>query len=181
MSDDATGDGPTRSSSKRIAEHRGAARQGATRFVRQPPTDQGQQGRVIRARAHSHGRSVHESELTKNSPRVISQYRFVKFGSDDNHVVQAAAAMDLIIGATGILGASAVEDRVDVVMMGIVDMKAGGTITRGALVTADSSGQAVAAAPAAGVNNRVGGIALASAVSGDIIPVMLVQHQIQGA
>ena len=48
-------------------------------------------------------------------------------------------------------------------------------------MTADADGKAVAAAPGSGVNIRVAGVALVSAASGDIIPVLLAPQQIQGA
>lgn len=111
---------------------------------------------------------------------AVTKRRLVKFGSADATVVQAAAATDLIIGASGDLDAAS-GARVSVVVAGIADVEAGGNITRGALVTADADGKAVAAAPAAGVNNRVAGVAMVSAASGDIIPVLLAPQQTQGA
>lgn len=94
---------------------------------------------------------------------------YVKFGADDNTVVAAAAATDAIIGANDniprVLG-----DRVDVLHVGIADVKLGtGGITRGAEVTSDATGQGVAAAS----TNRIGGIALTSGVANDIVPVLL--------
>ncbi len=120
--------------------------------------------------------------LTKSytAGAAVTKRRLVKFGSADATVVQAAAATDLIIGASGELSAAS-GARIEVVVAGIADVEAGGSITRGAKVTADSDGKAVAAAPAQGVNNQVGGIAMVSASSGDIIPVLLIPHQIQGA
>ncbi|HSF94787.1 MAG TPA: capsid cement protein, partial [Thermohalobaculum sp.] len=71
-------------------------------------------------------------------------------------------------------------DRVDVQMSGIAEVDCAGTITRGALVTSNATGQAVAAAPAAGTNNGVIGIAMASYVSGDVGEVLIVPQQVQG-
>jgi hypothetical protein len=110
---------------------------------------------------------------------TIAKYRFVKFGSDDDTVVQAAAATDLVLGATTDIAAASGE-RTDVVLDGITEIEAGGSVTRGAKVTSDADGKAVAAAPAQGVNNQIGGIALRSAASGDIIPVLLKQSVMQG-
>jgi hypothetical protein len=119
--------------------------------------------------------------LTKNftTGGAVTKRRLVKFSADAT-VVQAAAATDLIIGAVAELDAES-GGRCDVHVMGIADVESGGTISRGALVTADSNGKAVAASPAAGVNNRVAGIAMVAASSGDIFPVLLMPHQIQGA
>ena len=54
-------------------------------------------------------------------------------------------------------------------------------ITPGALITADASGKAVAAAPAAGVNNRTGGTLLVNGAAGDIAKSFINPGQIQGA
>ncbi len=124
--------------------------------------------------------------LTKafNAGGAIASYTIVKFGADDDTVVAAAAATDSLIGAVALVAPpgsnAATGDRVDVQLEGIADIKAGGNITRGGLVTSDASGQVVAAAPGAGVNNRIIGTALASAVSGDIIPVLIRPGSVQG-
>lgn len=111
---------------------------------------------------------------------AIGAYTLVKFGSDDKHVVEATAATDAIIGVTGQLGASAAEEPVDVILTGIAEVKYGGSVTRGALLTATTGGQAVAASPGAGTNASVIGRAMASGVSGDIGSVLLSPGQIQG-
>ena len=59
-------------------------------------------------------------------------------------------------------------------------MEFGGTVARGAPVTADASGKAVAAAPAAGSNVRIIGFAEVSAVAGDIAPVLIAPGVMQG-
>lgn len=111
---------------------------------------------------------------------AIAAFTLVKFDAADNQVVAAAAATDLIIGvSTGVASDSG--EMCDVIVGGLGEVKAAGNITRGALVTANAAGDAVAAAPAAGVNNRVAGIAMASAVDDDIVPLLVVPHQIQGA
>ena len=119
--------------------------------------------------------------LTKNfiAETAVTRYRIVKFGSSDGNVVQAAAATDAMIGVVAELDAAGGE-RVDVHLAGLAEVEFGGTVTRGALVTADSQGRAVAAAPAAGVNNRVIGVAMVSAASGDIASVLIAPQQIQG-
>lgn len=115
---------------------------------------------------------------------TIAKWRIVKFGADDDHVIQGAAATDSLIGVVDLPGdptvTAAAEDRVDVVRGGEVDVKAGGTITRGDLVTSDASGQAVTAAPSTGANNRILGVAMKSAVSGDVIPVLIGLCNLQG-
>lgn len=112
---------------------------------------------------------------------TLNPYRLVKFGADDDHVIQTAAVGDAIFGVIDIPGsAAAAEDRVDVMTHGIADVILGGTVTRGGLITTDATGQGVAAAPAAGVNNSVIGRAMISGVVGDIIPVLIATGQVQG-
>lgn len=110
---------------------------------------------------------------------AINPYRIVKLGAADYGVVQGASAADSLIGVTTEVDATTGE-RVDVVHSGIADVRLGGAVTRGQFITSDASGQGVAAAPAAGVNNRIVGIALVSGVSGDIAPVLLTPRSIQG-
>lgn len=115
---------------------------------------------------------------------TIAKNRIVKFGADDNHVIQGAAATDSLIGIVDFPGPLSdtclVEESVDVVLNGVAEIKLGGTVVRGGLLTSDATGQGVAAAPATGVNNRVIGIAMASGVVGDIIGVMLNPANFQG-
>lgn len=111
---------------------------------------------------------------------TVNPSRFVKFDSADDLVIQGAAATDLLIGVSvETIGASSGES-LDVIHAGLAYVEAGGNITRGTKVTSDANGKAVAAAPAAGSNVQVGGIALASAVSGDLIPVLVLPQTMQG-
>lgn len=105
-------------------------------------------------------------------------YRFVKLTGEAT-VQHAAADTDTIIGTTTEVGAES-GARQDVHVAGIVEVEAGGNVSRGDYLTSDANGKAVTAGPAAGDNNSVGGIALAGGVDGDIIAVLLVQTQIQG-
>lgn len=120
--------------------------------------------------------------LLKNyvATAAIAAYRIVKFGTNDGEVTQAAAATDLLIGTTGRVTAAAANDRVDVIRSGIAEVEYGGTVARGDELTADASGQAVVAAPAAGSNVRIIGIAEVSGVSGDIGSVFIAPSVMQG-
>lgn len=121
--------------------------------------------------------------LTKSylAGAAINPFRIVKLGADDDHVIQGAAVADSLIGVIDQpLDAAAAEDRVDVTLAGIADVIAGGAVARGDYVTTDATGQAVAAAPGAGVNNGIVGKAMASAAAGDIFPVLLATGRIQG-
>ncbi len=110
---------------------------------------------------------------------AISANRVVTFGATDDNVLTAVAVTSTLIGI--VEGVSPVlGERVDVVMTGIADLQIGGSVTRGGYITVDAQGRGVAAAPAAGVNNNVIGVALQSGVSGDIIPVLISPGRIQG-
>lgn len=115
---------------------------------------------------------------TYTAGAAIAARRIVKFSADYT-VIQAAAATDAAVGVAD-LAAVAAGDRVDVSREGIVPVEYGGTVTRGDLLTSDASGRAVTAAPAAGVNNRIIGIAEVSGVVGDIGSVLLSIGSTQG-
>lgn len=108
---------------------------------------------------------------------AVAPRRLVALNASGN-VVQASATADAIIGVSE-LGADAGK-TCDVIHSHIADIEFGGAVNPGDFVTADAEGKAVAAAPAAGVNARVGGIAILDAVAGDIRPVLLNLTQIQG-
>jgi hypothetical protein len=110
---------------------------------------------------------------------AITAYTIVKFSAAET-VVAAAAATDSLVGVTNEV-APAIAERCDVIVEGIAFVTAGAACALGALMTSDASGRAVAAAPAAGVNNRVLGTALdAATAAGDVIRVLLQQGSIQG-
>jgi len=110
---------------------------------------------------------------------AINANRIVKFGTTDEVVIQGAAATDSLIGVVeGV--APAIGEHCDVTLAGIAEVKLGGNVTRGGLVTSDGTGQGVAAAPGAGTNNGVIGRALMSGVSGDIIKVLVNPGSTQG-
>jgi hypothetical protein len=99
---------------------------------------------------------------------TVNAYRILKFGSADGEVVQASAASDALIGVSNSLSATSGQ-RVDVIHTGIAEVEYGGSITRGACLTADSNGKAVTAA----TNQAIIGRAVVSGASGDIGSVIL--------
>ena len=110
---------------------------------------------------------------------AIAAFRIVRFSAADT-VVQAAAATESMFGVNSDL-AVANGERCEVMTDGIAWIEAGAAVTIGALITADSVGRAVAGAPAAGVNNRVIGLALdAATAAGDQIRVLLSPGSVQG-
>lgn len=103
----------------------------------------------------------------------------VKPTATAGQVAAAVASTDAIIGVSGRLP-GAVGEHVDVILGGIAEVVYGGTIAAGDLLTSDASGRAIAAAPGAGVNARVAGIALVAGVVGDIGTILLSPGRIQG-
>jgi len=98
---------------------------------------------------------------------AIAEGNLLKFGADDDTVVPATAGTDLLIGIAE--SDASIGERVGVQFSGIADVKAGGTITRGAFVSSDANGKAVAAV----AGDRVIGFATASAVLDDLVPVLV--------
>ncbi len=110
---------------------------------------------------------------------AVAAFTLAKFGADDDTLSSATASTEELIGvfqhATTVAG-----QEVRVMLGGISRVKLGGTVTRGGLLTSDASGQAVAIGAVAGTNYAVIGRAMASGVSGDIIPVLIAQSRAQG-
>lgn len=111
---------------------------------------------------------------------AIAKNRIVKFDTAANTVIQAAAITDKSIGVADNLGADATGDTLDVIVDGIALITYGGTVTQGDLLTSDSTGRAIVAAPAAGSNARVIGVAMDSGVVGDIGSVRIAPASVQG-
>lgn len=112
---------------------------------------------------------------------VLAHQTQVIFTANDGEVGPAVSATGVIAGVVDQPGGAKQGERVDVVLFGPADIVAGGTIAAGAFFTSDANGKAVAAAPAAGVNNVVGGRLLAKAVSGDIVKAFVNPGSFQGA
>lgn len=109
----------------------------------------------------------------------IAAYRIVRMSAADT-VVQAAGPTEALLGATMDVAPLSGE-RTDVALSGITLIEAGAAIALTALLTSDSQGRAVAAAPAAGANNRIVGVPLeTAAAAGDIIRVRLAPGSVQG-
>ena len=106
--------------------------------------------------------------LIKNftASAAIAAKRIVTLAAGGS-VSQAASGTANNVGVAELACASG--SRVDVVMSGIVEVEAGGSITCGDYVTADSNGKAVAAES----TDAVLGVALDTASSGDYVDVMI--------
>lgn len=110
---------------------------------------------------------------------AIPARRILKHGTANGEAVLAAAAGDSLIGVSTNV-ASVAGATVDVVRTGLAEVEFGGAVTRGAAVTSDANGRAVAAAPAAGSNVRILGFAEETCANGDIGTVLLSIGVMQG-
>ena len=116
--------------------------------------------------------------LNYTASGAVTEKRLVKFGAGDRLVVQASAATDALIGVNDLTAADT--ERTDACLSGIFPVTYGGTVTRGDLLTSDSQGRAVTAAPAAGSNVRIIGVAMESGVVGDLGSVRISPGVLQG-
>lgn len=129
------------------------------------------------------------------NPQNILQFEAESAVRDGDLVVQGAAdykvafpggasptsmLLGVVMRPDGSVAASG--DKVNVVTAGVYPVRAGGTITRGDLITSNGTdGTAKTEAAGAGVNVGVIGQALASGVSGDKVSVLIRPHMKQGA
>lgn len=118
-------------------------------------------------------------ELEAKADGAITEGQILKPGASAGDVAPATAATDKVIGVASHSAADNASVRVQ--YMGRAKLIAGGTIAAGDLLVAGAAGVAVVAAPAAGVNNRIIGIAYEAAVAGDLFSAMLAQGSVQGA
>ncbi len=124
---------------------------------------------------------MHNPLLTKSfvAGAAVAAYRIVK-QSDDNTVVVGAAATDKLMGISDNLG-SVSGARCEVHLTGAVEVEYGGNVAVGDPLTSDGTGKAVAAAPGAGVNNRIIGFALVAGAASDIGSCSIAPGVMQGA
>lgn len=103
---------------------------------------------------------------------AIEENRFVKLGSSDKHVAKSAAA-EKAIGVNMSENVQTGDDCEIAHLGGGALIKAAGAITRGDSIKSDANGQAVVAAS----GEWAPGIAMESAVAGDVINILLNGHQ----
>lgn len=106
--------------------------------------------------------------------------RLAKFTATAGVVAQASAATDKIAGVFDFPGGATDGQDIDVVLFGLAEVEAGGTFAAGDNLVSDADGKAVAAAPAAGVNNVTAGRGYYPAVSGDRVQIFVNPSNVQG-
>lgn len=119
--------------------------------------------------------------LTKNfkAEAAVPRRRIIKFGAADNALLVGAASGDKLIGISSEIDA-AIGEPCDAHLAGIAEVEYGGAVTRGDYLTSDAVGRAIAAAPAAGVNAGIVGLAMVSGALGDIGSALISPGRIQG-
>ncbi|OYZ76083.1 MAG: hypothetical protein B7X88_22365 [Polaromonas sp. 17-63-33] len=110
---------------------------------------------------------------------LIAGFLIIKHGAVDNSAALAAAPTDLLLGTNDALPKE-IGEQVDYPTAGTGQVKLGGIVTRGQPITADAASKGVAAAPAAGANNRIIGFALQSGVADDVIDYHIAPGYVQG-
>lgn len=90
----------------------------------------------------------------------------------DGVVATAAANTDPSIGISDAVGAEA-DGMVDLTQVGWAELKLGGAVSAGDLLTSDADGRGVKAVPVAGTEVRVAAIAMADGELDEIIPVLV--------
>lgn len=111
---------------------------------------------------------------------ALAHRRQVKATATEGVVALATDPTDDIIGVVDYPSGAANGERVDVVLFGPAEVEGGGAVPFGKLFTCDANGRAVVAAPAAGINNGVGGRTLATVASGDFFRAFVNPTRIQG-
>jgi Uncharacterized conserved protein (DUF2190) len=99
---------------------------------------------------------------------TVEGFRIVKAGSADLTAIKATGATDALLGTSDALD-KATGEMVDVSLSPLAEVRLGGTVTRGAPLTSDANGKAVATSTA---GNRIIGYAEASGVADDVIPYL---------
>jgi hypothetical protein len=126
-----------------------------------------------------------EFGLIKNftAAAAIKPRRVVAFATAEGQVeVAVSATAKPFVGVTGVVGAVAAGERIDVYLDGVRDLEAGAAFAQGVDLTVDNQGRVVAAAPAATATSRIIGQALGlSTAAGQLVPVRIAPGAISNA
>lgn len=109
--------------------------------------------------------------LAYKATAALTKGHAVKKGADDEHVAVCSAGTDKTLGLIQNT-VTAADDVCEVAVAGGAKGLAGGTISQGDLLAADSNGALVATTSA---NDKVIGMAEEDAVSGDLFSVLVGQ------
>lgn len=126
-----------------------------------------------------------EFGLVKNftSAGAIKPRRIVAFAAAEGRVETAVSpTAKPLIGVSGVIGAVAADERIDVYLGDVQLIEAGGVFGQGVRLTSDAEGRVVAAAPAATVTQHIIGLSLGpSTALGELVPVRILQGSLSNA
>jgi len=105
------------------------------------------------------------------APATVAGRKLVTFAAADSEVTVASAVSNPLLGVAVPTG-SRDNNRVDVIVAGIAEVKVGGNITRGDSLTADANGDVITSFAG---TDRIIGLALQSGVANDVIEVLVAQ------
>lgn len=111
---------------------------------------------------------------------AIEAYRIVAFGAAVETIMQASAASDLLVGVTGVVGAVAADERVDVYMDGVRTVEFGGDFEAGDPLMADADGKAIKAVTPVDTTIRIVGFAMEAGGAGVLGQVHISPQTMRG-
>lgn len=103
---------------------------------------------------------------------AITKRRILTDGASDGAAIQATGATARLLGVSTDIDTDS-GDPVDAIRTGLANVEYGGTVARGAPLTADPSGRAIAATLPIAANTYIIGFAEVSGVVGDIGSVQI--------
>jgi hypothetical protein len=111
---------------------------------------------------------------------TVNQYTLATAAGTDNNTYEMASGPTAAIIGVFQFAPSTDQPQARVMLTGVSLVKINSTVTIMDPITSDANGYGAKAAPASGVNNFIVGIALASGVAGNLIPVLLNPGIMQG-
>lgn len=104
---------------------------------------------------------------------AIPRHTIVALNTADDSVQLATGVSDPLLGVSAEPADIAKGERIDVILNGIAEVRAGGAISKGAWLTVDASGRAIAASAA--TNERIGRALNAANTANDIISIEIIK------
>ncbi|MEW5970227.1 MAG: hypothetical protein AB1706_10195 [Pseudomonadota bacterium] len=117
--------------------------------------------------------------IAKIADSAITAGNVIKIGDSDTDCDKATTSTDFLLGIA--LNSCATGEVCYFRGGGVAEAIAGASVTRGNLLTSNTASKAIAAAPAAGANARVVGVALESASANGLFDVLVSPGSVQGA
>jgi regulator of RNase E activity RraA len=127
--------------------------------------------------------NANDHGLVKNltAAGLINPHRVVAFDVVEGKVKQATGPTDKVVGCSGVVGAAADGERIDVLMDRNRTLEAGAPFAQGDWLVADAQGRVVGAAPAAGATHyAIGQAQEASTAVGQLVAVHISKIALRG-